>query len=134
MAAIPITTPSTRSKRSSRIRCHRISNHTSNIHCIGSTAYGVNQCPAKVVHRPVAWVAAMKTCARPSHPSSRAISPARTTAPAVAKSAGNLNAIGEPGARASASAATAGVSGSWSAEPQSRWYRPMASMYTSSNQ
>jgi hypothetical protein len=37
--------------------------------------------------------------------------PATTTAPAVASTAGNLSATSDPGAAASASAASAGVSG-----------------------
>jgi hypothetical protein len=125
---MPATAPSAGSSRSSRTRIQRTTSHTSTSHCTGSSVYGVSQCPAIVIHSVVACTPAVSVCARRSPPSSRAMSAATTTAAAVARTAGSRSARIDPGAIPSIDAASSGVSGGWSAEPQSRWWRPMASM------
>jgi hypothetical protein len=56
------------------------------------------------------------------------MSAATTTAATVASTAGSRSAMIDPGAIASIMAASSGATGGWSAAPQSRWWRPIASM------
>ncbi|MDT5327283.1 MAG: hypothetical protein QOF25_4435 [Mycobacterium sp.] len=46
---------------------------------MGSSAYGVNQCPAKVVHRPVTWAAAGENLCATVASEFAGVSPATTT-------------------------------------------------------
>lgn len=120
-AARPSSGPTARSSRSSRTRVQRTSSHSKSAHCSGSSEYGVTKCPNIVTHSPVAWASAVSTWALRSPPSSRAISAATTTAPAVDRDGTIRSTPFTPGARASASPASAGATGGWSADPQSRW-------------
>ena len=110
-AAIPTTTPSTSSSRSSRRFVQRASSQAISSHCTGSSAYGVSQCPENAIHTAVAWAPAVISWARRSPPNSRASNAATTTAAAVARIAGTRSATIEPGATASAAAASNGATG-----------------------
>ncbi len=132
--ATTTTAPAANSSRSRvtpsrRSRTQRTTSHVSSVHSGMSRAAVDSNRPS--APRARAWAAAVSHCARRSPPSSRASSAARTVPAPVATIAGSRSTRNEPGARVSASSASSGTPGGWSAYPQSRW-RPAAMKYSSS--